>query len=181
MYVFSVFIYGREIKRDNISLILLWKKSCVSRCHSGVRNARKTIQWIVFSGNEAKNWWPPVEEISSVLRSTEREWSPQWGAMTIEVAGISPGKSRRRSRRISQPAYVGEHNRGLQCVDTISNTSRCCSRQLYIVNCSCVIIDCSFDAVVTRIMQTSTKMQEENKYVHNYFRRTINEHKNIKT
>jgi hypothetical protein len=28
-----------------------------------------------------------VEGISSILRSTEREWSPQWGAMTIEVAG----------------------------------------------------------------------------------------------
>ena len=49
-----------------------------------VRSARKTLQWRVFSEERAE----APEEISSVLRSTEREQSPRWEVATIEVADV---------------------------------------------------------------------------------------------
>ena len=47
-----------------------------------VRNARKTVQWTVFSGERAE----APEGISSILSSSEKELSPLCGAATIENA-----------------------------------------------------------------------------------------------
>ena len=47
-----------------------------------VRNARKTVQWTVFSGERAA----APKESSSVLRSSEKEQAPQCGVATIEDA-----------------------------------------------------------------------------------------------
>ena len=54
-----------------------------------VRNARKTVQWTVFSGERAA----APEEISSNPFSTDRKRAPQCGVATISVAarrGIPP-------------------------------------------------------------------------------------------
>ena len=47
-----------------------------------------------LSGARTKNRRPAVRGVSSVLRSTEREQSPQCGVATIEVAEDLPGTVR---------------------------------------------------------------------------------------
>ena len=63
-----------------------------------VRNARKTVQWTVFSGERAA----APEESSSVLRSSEKEQAPQCGVATIEDAEARRRDSIKKLRHMAE-------------------------------------------------------------------------------